>query len=101
MKLDDLLGAHSRDTQHLEYALGNLLAHCLKSRVRAGLVQFCDDIGDCLAHAGYFAEPFLRDYGLKRKGESAEVLGRPAVGTGAIRVAAAQFGALAEFLEQI
>src|SRR3954470_22761469 len=100
MKLEDLLGAHSRDTQHIEYALGKLLSHCFKSRVRAGLVQFYDDVGDCLAHAGYFAEPFLRDYGLKRKGEGAEVFGRPGIGAGPIRVTAAQFGALAEFLEQ-
>ena len=60
VNLQDLVRAQTRDAQHRQDALWDVLAHGLKRRVRPGAVELLDNVSDGFAYARNLTEAILR-----------------------------------------
>ena len=100
VQLDNLFRAEAWYRQHFKYARRDFLAHFLKRGMSAGRMEFLDDVRDCFADAGNFAETPLRDDLSERQAQCEKIIGRARIGFRPERVAAAECASLSEFPEQ-
>jgi hypothetical protein len=59
--LADFQALEAGDREHVEHALGDVLAQLVQQRMRAGALQIGDDFGDRLADAGQLAQAIIRN----------------------------------------
>ena len=93
-------GAQAGNSQHVQNARRDFLAHFLKRGMRAGRVQLLDDVGDRVADARDLLQAVLRDHLLERNAEGKQIVRCARIGFRAERIAAAQGAALSELAQQ-
>src|SRR4051812_2335562 len=77
--LQHLLRSKSWHREHFKDAGGNLFAHLLKFRMRAGFVQLRDDVPNCITYAGDLLQSPLSNQSLKRYHQRGQTVGRARV----------------------
>ncbi len=97
----DLLGAEAGNPEHRQDARRRLPAQLFQGRMRAGLVQRRDALGEPGTDAGNVAQPAPRDHLIEGHRQGAQGIGRPVVGACAIRVLAGELDALPELDEEL
>ena len=101
VELEDLVRPQARYGEHLKDSGRDFLAHRFKAGMCARAVKLRDDIGNGVADARNFREPILRDDLVQWHRKGADAVGRPGIGLGPVRIAAAQGRASGEFPEKL